>query len=127
MNWQDAIKLPLKQWDSMTVKVFTATDNMAFDFMFELFDSMYPNCRILSDEDKKNVIDLINGNRKGKIEGEVTYDQEKQTVNIDGRAILLIRGWGALTGTGGLNLPPETAAKFQDEFAAHIVQKLSGN
>jgi len=92
--------------------------------MFELFD--YSNMRLLSKEDKQNVIDLINGTRVGKIEAKVTYDQNEQTVNLDGQPILLIRGWGHLTGTGGLNLPLDQAAAFQDSFANYIVEKLSG-
>jgi hypothetical protein len=39
--------------------------------------------------------------------------------------VLLIRAWGRLTGTGGLNLRPDVAAKLQDDFAQWIVETLN--
>lgn len=126
MKWQDAYKLPLKLWGVGEVKVFTADSTMAFDFMFEMFRDQYPKMRLISDENKLDIIALINGEKKGAIEGVVTYDRKEQTVNVDGDVIFLIRGWGNLTGTGGLNLQPEQAAFIQDEFAKYIVEKLSG-
>jgi len=38
---------------------------------------------------------------------------------------MLIRGWGYLIGTGGLNLSAEKAAKIQDDFGNWIVETLS--
>lgn len=35
------------------------------------------------------------------------------------------RGWGHLTGTGGLNLPEEKAAAVQDELIKYVIDKLS--
>jgi len=124
MNWQEAYELPLKLWGVGQTKVFTAENNMAFDFMFEMFRDEYPKMRLISDENKLDIVALINGEKKGAIEGEVTYDREQQTINVDGNVILIIRGWGHLTGT--LNLQPEKAAFLQDEFAKYIVEKLSG-
>lgn len=51
---------------------------------------------------------------------EVGY--ESYTVEAGPMKICDIRGWGYLTGTGGLNLPPEVAKKIQDGNAAHIAQ-----
>ena len=39
--------------------------------------------------------------------------------------IMLIRGWGYLIGTGGLNLSADKAAKIQDDFGNWIVETLS--
>lgn len=39
--------------------------------------------------------------------------------------IMLVRGWGYLIGTGGLNLSAEEAAKIQDDFGNWIVETLS--
>lgn len=126
MTWQEAYKLPLKFWSVGEVKVFTADNSMAFDFMFEMFRNQYKNMRLISDENKLDIVALINGEKKGAIEGEVTYVREEQTINVDGQPILLIRGWGHLTGTGGLNLQPELAAFLQDQFGQYIADKLSG-
>lgn len=45
---------------------------------------------------------------------------------VNGDPTLVVRGWGYLTGTGGLNLSDEEAARIQDEFAYWVVQKLRG-
>lgn len=39
--------------------------------------------------------------------------------------VITIRGWGYLTGTGGLRLPAEEAANIQDTFAQFIVDTLN--
>ena len=38
---------------------------------------------------------------------------------------MLIRGWGHLTGTGGLHLSESAAAKIQDDFGQYIVETLN--
>ena len=38
--------------------------------------------------------------------------------------VFIIRGWGYLTGCGGLKLDPEIAEKIQDNFAEWVVSKL---
>lgn len=40
--------------------------------------------------------------------------------------IIRIRGWGYLTGIGGLDLDPNLAMGIQDEFGNFIVDKLYG-
>lgn len=42
-------------------------------------------------------------------------------------AELVVRGWGYLTGVGGLNLPEEEAAKIQDEFSDWIYEILKAH
>lgn len=42
-------------------------------------------------------------------------------------AELVVRGWGYLTGVGGLNLPDEEAAKIQDEFSDWIYEILKAH
>lgn len=118
-------KLPLQR---SCIKVFTADYTMAFDFMFDMFDEMFGDKKliILSEEQQDDIVAIINGTKKGKIEGIVEYCVGDGTIEVDRRVLLLIRGWGHLTGTGGLNLPMDEAAKLQDEFANYIVNKLSG-
>ena len=45
-------------------------------------------------------------------------------LTIDG-CLIVIRGWGHLTGIGGLHLEPKEAVKVQDEFIEYIVNKIS--
>lgn len=45
-------------------------------------------------------------------------------VSIDGINIMVLRGWGHLTGRGALNLSPEEAIEIQDDFGEWIVKKL---
>ena len=111
----------------MDIKVFTADNSPAWDFMFEMFSGMFKSpTMIISPEQQNDIIALVNGEKKGTVEGAVTYDKDEGTIKIDGKILLLVRGWGHLTSPGGLNLPSETAAFLQDAFAEHIVNKLSG-
>ncbi len=45
----------------------------------------------------------------------------------DGKNILMVRGWGHLTGCGALNLPDKEALIIQDAFRDWGVSKISGN
>lgn len=40
--------------------------------------------------------------------------------------VIIMRGWGYLTGVGGLNLAPKQAAKIQDELQGWILKRLNG-
>lgn len=55
-----------------------------------------------------------------------TYTHKGGMVKLNGNDIILIRGWGYLTGTGGLNLSGEEAAAIQDDLADYIVETLKG-
>ena len=49
----------------------------------------------------------------------------KDDNDINNVPILLIRGWGMLTGVGGYNLDPNVAAQIQDDFAEFILKQLN--
>ena len=72
----------------------------------------------------KTIIGILNGTLKKKVTNKVTYEQGY--IKLDGQPMLLLRGWGHLTGCGALNLPPDQAAKIQDDFANWVVNKLKG-
>lgn len=63
------------------------------------------------------------------LNGEEAYKYEN--VNVDGceltinGVLIVIRGWGHLTGVGGLHLHPDEAAKVQDKFIKYIIDKIS--
>lgn len=94
--------------------IYSADGNMAL-MMAELTEKceaiMKRTCKILNDE--------LLPQRAANVE------YKSGTIFLNGRSFLIIRGWGYLTGVGGLNLPPEEAAKIQDGFGEWVALKLS--
>lgn len=120
-------KFPLKMWEFTTGKVFTDDKEMAFDWLLpygEQFNGV-----------KQRMLDRINGydytpwsvkktfylNDNGHI---VARLEEGEHIGREMK-ILVVRGWGMLTGVGGYNLPYEEAARIQDEFTEHILKCLN--
>ena len=120
-------KFPLKMWEGTTGKVFTDDNNMAFDWLLP-YGKQYNGI-------KQRLLDRINGydytpwskkktfykNDNGHIvckieEGENAGNETK---------ILLVRGWGMLTGVGGYNLDPSVASQIQDDFTEFILKQLN--
>lgn len=120
-------KFPLKMWEGTTGKVFTDDNNMAFDFLLP-YGEKYNGI-------KQRLLDRINGydytpwsvkktfyeNDNGHIvcrieEGENAGNEVK---------VLLVRGWGMLTGVGGYNLDPSVASQIQDDFTEFILKQLN--
>lgn len=77
----------------------------------------------MHDETRKRILDILNGESKQAVKCEVEYHGDGK-VSMKGIVIMRIRGWGHLTGCSALNLPPEEAAKIQDDFGEWIVKKL---
>ena len=117
MKWQDCYKLPLKVDDYCPIITWTADNQRAFDW-----------CVDVSSEKQQELIDMINGTKRHQFkhkfyrEGIGIYSDNPI---FDGELILIIRGWGYLTGIGGLHLPQEEAIKIQDEFGDYIVEQLN--
>lgn len=120
-------KFPLKMWEGTTGKVFTDDNNMAFDWLLP-YGKQYNGI-------KQRLLDRINGydyttwatkktfyeNDNGHIvcrveEGENAGNEIK---------ILLVRGWGMLTGVGGYNLDLIVASQIQDDFTKFILNQLN--
>lgn len=75
----------------------------------------------------KHIIDVINGDCVSDFKPEWKLsDDEPCKITYKGEYQFLVRGWGYLTGCGGLNLPEELAAKMQDGFIEYILDKLNG-
>ena len=120
-------KFPLKMHNSMSCKVFTDDNNMAFDWKLphsEVYDGV-----------KQRLLDRINGYdytpwavKKVFYVSENGYIMCKLIAGDNvGKEIkvLQVRGWGMLTGVGGYHLSAEEASKIQDEFTAHILRCLN--
>ena len=99
--------------------VWGNNDTYAFDFV----------CDKISDNTKRDLVKYLNGEKLKIIPLSLVRDGEGSIfiLNKDGSKedFIDIRGWGHLTGIGGLKLPHKIAAKLQDEFADFIVEKLT--
>ena len=62
----------------------------------------------------------------GLLNGEVSRKYDKSDVSVDKDKLyvkgcmIMVRGWGALTRSGGYGLNPTDAAKIQDDFCKYI-------
>ena len=117
MDFKEAFKFPLKISHGI---VFTSENNRAFDFShsWEKGEIM-----LVCKETKQDIVDVVNGQNK-----KINIDDlsHKDSYIYSGTSRLLsIRGWGHLTGTGGLKLSDDVADKLQDDFANYIVKSLT--
>lgn len=111
LTFKEVYQLPLTVDDYMSY-IWSANGVMTFDNLID-------DKNVLSE-----ILEILNGTSEKKVTCEVMY--EKGYIKIAGQPILLLRGWGHLTGCGALNLPPNQAAKIQDDFANWVVNKLKG-
>jgi uncharacterized protein with ACT and thioredoxin-like domain len=111
-NWTDVYKLPLKLDEYGTNYVYDSKNQ--FVFQFEIEDK-----RVI-----KDILDKLNG-KNLPILSMVNFTHDKGEIRIYGHLLIIIRGWGNLTGTGALNLSEEDAANIQDTFAEWIVETLN--
>lgn len=95
--------------------VYDANDNFIFQF------------EINNKETKEKCLSIINGDLIPTKENVFIHDGGVIYLQIeeDRIPIILIRGWGNLTGIGAYNLKEEYASKIQDTLAEYIVNKLT--
>lgn len=77
-----------------------------------------------SDEMMNKLAGILNGAETPAAARDYTYNAPE--ILLDGKTLLVVRGWGHLTGIGGLNLDPKEAADIQDQFAHWVISKLQG-
>ena len=81
----------------------------------------------------KRAAALLNGDEGAMPFKYVGYNFEEDVIGVGdteeeaGNPILLMRGWGYLTGTGALHLKPEQARKIQLDFMKWAVRKFKGD
>ena len=124
-NWTECYKLPLYLSDYCPY-AFDANGNMAlssFDLVYDKNGDFAPGEK----ERINHIIDIINGECPTDYEAKWTVGDDVTEIYYDGKFHFLVRGWGYLTGCGGLNLPKDLAAKMQDGFIEYILDKLNGN
>lgn len=111
MTWRDAFELPF-QADCLGVYIYDDNERVVLN--------------VGVDEDYRlKILNVLNGGKEYFIHLPFTAE-DGRIRDSAGKVVLVVRGWGYLTGTGGLNLSPEEAAKIQDELQEWIVNKLNG-
>ena len=116
--WKEVYKLPLV--DSFIDKHDRFRSGRILDsksqFVFQFLNA--------SNKSQERALAAINGTSKIGREHSV-FIHEAGYISINGTKVILIRGWGNLTGTGGHRFTPEKAATVQDTFAEFIVRQLN--
>lgn len=117
MTFKDCYKLPLSVDEYCSIITWTADNKRAFDW-----------CVNISPEKQQELIDMLNGTKQHQFKYKFYRDGIEiysENPKFNGKPILMIRGWGYLTGIGGLHLSQEEAIKIQDEFGDYIVEQLN--
>lgn len=75
----------------------------------------------------KQIIDSLNSEEKVNITNFnlKKSDNLSQTLTLNNRILIIIRGWGNLTGVGAHNFNEHKAAKIQDDFEEWLLYKLN--
>ena len=102
-------KLPLKL-DNCGVYVYTNDNKMAFTNVTTVLAA-------------NDLVNAINGVSEGKYKASANDG----FITVDGKNVLLARGWGMLTGKGANNLEPHKAAYIQDQFINYCINQLRRN
>ena len=109
-TYKDVYEFPLKENYG---RVCDQKNNFVFQF-------------IISDEKTQvKMMNVINGTENYKNLSLLFEHKEGQIIEKSGLPILLIRGWGNLTGTGAMNLSGEEGSNIQDTFANFIVERFN--
>ena len=124
-DWTECYKLPL-HLALYGIYAFDADGGMALSSFNYKYDER-GNYMAGEQERIKHIVDIINGEKSSDFEPEWELDEnETCQINYKGEFQFLVRGWGHLTGCGGLNLPAELAAEMQDGFINYILDRLNG-
>lgn len=111
-TFKDVYQFPLKQSHG---KAYDQKENFVFQFLFSE-----------DEEIKSKLLSVINSKEDFKND-ELLFEHKEGIIveTLSGLRMILIRGWGNLTGGGTMNLPIEEAANIQDTFADYIVERLN--
>lgn len=114
MNFKEVYQFPFIQ-DPIVSWVYDAKDQFIFQF-----------CDGLRLSHRREYLMKINGESKVNLHTTFRFDKQTEMIfNSKNESVILIRGWGNLTGVGGWNLPAEKAAAIQDSLGDFIVERLN--
>ena len=124
-DWSKCYKLPL-YLDDYCVYAWDAESGMALS-SFNLKYDEEGNYLHGEQERIKHIIDVINGDCSSDFEPEWDISNDEPCkITYKGKQQFLVRGWGHLTGCGGLNLPEKLASEMQEGFINYILDRLNG-
>ena len=109
-TYKDVYELPLEENHGW---IYDQKGNFVFQFMID------------DEKTEQKILDVINGKENFKNLDFLFKHEQGQILDKSGLPIILIRGWGNLTGTGAMNLSVEEASNIQDTFAIFIVERLN--
>jgi hypothetical protein len=109
-TYKDVYQLPLEGSHGW---IYDQKRNFVFQFMID------------DEKTEQKILDVINVKENFKNLDLVFKHEQGQIIDKSGLPIILIRGWGNLTGTGAMNLSVEEASNIQDTFANFIVERLN--
>lgn len=118
-TFEKAFKLPFEA-DSFASWIYDSQGNFCIDFVSDV-----------SPETVKRIVAVINGEEKVKrSEAKSIFNPKTGTIAMQDKngkmkEVLRVRGWGYLTGTGGLHLLEEEAAEIQDSLGRFIAYQLT--
>lgn len=111
MTFEEVYQLPFRNDYGIYGK--TANHITAFNFLFD-------------DQDLQDkVISILNNEEETTNILPMEYDPISSQIFLQAKPILLIRGWGYLTGVGGLHLSAEDAMGLQAQLAQYIISRLT--
>lgn len=113
-DWKDIYKLPLHLDDTIGW-VWDSNDNFVFQFTIDDIELC------------KKVIGLLNSEAYTIKDSTSFVYEDGYIIDEKRNNLILIRGWGNLTGTDTHNLSEDEAILVQDTFGNHITNKLNGN
>ena len=115
IKWRDIWKFPLEE-SGYTDYVHSSNGVLAL--------SHFRTEWIFDDVTISKIVSIINGKINSDFHPE--WKAEGCEILYQGVYAFSVRGWGYLTGIGGLNLSIDVAEKVQDEFISYILNKLNG-
>lgn len=115
-TYSDVYKFPL--YVNQIGFVYDSECNFIFQYECSEFNTKKTNIW-------EKLTEVINGTLQLQNTSLVFKHEDGYIRDMSGRDLILIRGWGNLTGAGGMNLSEEEATNIQDTLADYIVQRLN--
>lgn len=109
----------------MKKQVFVTPFKVEMDYVFDKNNNLVFQFDMDSNVDDATQQQMINKINTGQ--GSIYQLSKEGTILFDSNKnpIIEIRGWGYLTGVGGLNLPEKEADKVQEETTNFIFNRLT--
>jgi hypothetical protein len=116
LTFRDLYEFPFTS-KYITSQVYDKNENFIFQFSIDNLDS------------RNRMLICLNDEYKPDKQHESKYSDGIVSILKDGiwHDVIMIRGWGNLTGSGAYNLDYEYARKIQDTLGIWIAEKLSNN